>query len=165
MLKRVCLVLLVYMIIGSICFASDRYMWLTSSDTITYSFDTYTFQVTKDDSWLYFHVWEKKNYNEQGVQNEIARREKYHLSTEGWENLSYSLTDKTYAISEEPGSKRMSMKFSRIIFYDNTGDILYDISVTPRWKNIIPSSIGETICLKLLHYAADKAKTISTEKL
>lgn len=165
MLKRVGLVLVVFIVIGSTCFASERYMWLTSSDTITYSFDTYTLQVIKDDSWLYFHVWEKKNYNEQGVQNEIARREKYHLSTEGWENLSYSLTDKTYAILKEPGSKRMSMKFSRVIFYDNTGAILNDIPVTPRWKNIVPSSIGETICVKLLNYAANKGKMITAEKL
>lgn len=69
--KRMCLVILMLMVIGSTCFASERYMWLTSSDTITYYFDTYTFQLSKDGSWLYFHVWKKEIYNEQGVQNEI----------------------------------------------------------------------------------------------
>lgn len=161
MVKRMGLVLLMFMIIGSTCFASNRYMWLTSSDTVTYSFDTYTFQVTKDNSYFYFHVWEKKDFIEQGVQNEIARREKYHLSTEGWENLSYSLTDKTYAISRYPGSKRLSNKFSRIIFYDSNGVVLDDIAITPRWKSVVPGTIGETICLKLLEYAANKGKAIS----
>lgn len=57
----------------------------------------------------------------------------------------------------------MYNKFYRIIFYDNNGVILADIPVTPQWKNIVPNSFGETICLKLLEYAANKQGSLEPQ--
>ena len=131
-------------------YCTDRYYWLDSSDTTSFSLDTQTFNVSRDNNWIYLNVWIEYKYNEAGIEKEISIRKKAELSTAGYEKLSYSLKHFIYAKNQS----RKMYKLTQLIYYDIDGNVLDNITLpaSDRYVEAIPGSVGEHIEDKVFDY-------------
>jgi len=152
----VCLLLL---LCTQISFAGERYKWLDSSETTTYSFDTETIMFAKkwdntvDTSII--DVWFKLTYNEAGVNEEIALTKKAGLSTDGWEKLQQVKDHYQFNI------KISQFKLLESYFYDINGNVLYkEIDKSSNWNNVIPGTYSESLLKGLKAYVTENWTTI-----
>lgn len=136
--------------------AQDRFHWICSSDTQTILLDTYTLNIVLEKSagWLVFDSWTKTQYNDQGKEQLIQNREKHNLPTEGYENLSYTLSHNYYTSNAKVKLKKY--KLISYIDYTNDGTILdsYSFPSNISWEEIVPESISDTVLIGLSNYAA-----------
>lgn|GEM_PF-4641879 len=120
--------------------ASDRYLWIVSSDDTTYSFDSQTIKFLKkyDETVNYsvIEVWLKCEFNEDGKER---MKNKYNY-IKGIESISYTLEKRIYDI------KNHKTMFLTEIVYDETGNVL-DVykNKYANWEDIVPGSYGEII--------------------
>ncbi|MDD4049341.1 MAG: hypothetical protein PHI90_11135 [Clostridia bacterium] len=138
-------------------YCANRYYWLTSTDTITYSLDTQSIYVHKDNNSIDFDVWVKFQYNEDGIQEVISYRNKNGLPTAGYENLKFSLRHEIFSINP---SGRMIYKDIQYLHYDTNGKVLgsYTYPTSNSFIDIVPNSLGEAIFDKIGNYCSANRK-------
>lgn len=158
---KICKLFILTIILGGFFvqqgYCADRYYWLNSSDTITYSLDTQTFNGNVDGDWAHFDVWIKMDYNEDGVQQVISARKKFGLTTVGYEKLGTTLEHQNYMASR---SAKLMCKNIQHVDYDINGNILDSITFpsSNSFTNIVPDSIGEANLLAIVLYYNAKMK-------
>ena len=106
--------------------------------------------------FLYYDIWTKWIRDEAGVQEYINLRKKYGRSTEGYENLSYSLRHSIYALSSTPGASKTICNDIEIIDFDKNGKILSDETFKKGvYYDLDPHSIGANILFNTAHYCIE----------
>lgn len=130
--------------------ANERFQWIHSNNTTTFEIDTQRFNVTEDTNWLYFDCWIKWKYNEQGVENLIAIRKEFHLPTDGYEDLEFSLKHELFAINKQ---NTIMEKGLYSVDYSSYGEPLDSVSFSiSKWHETIPGSVFDAIALGVLQY-------------
>jgi hypothetical protein len=85
-------------------------------------------------------VWDKCVYSDEGRETEIQEKRKRGSSTEGYDNLS-----NTMSLIEIDCKKQMS-QFLSITDYDTDGKILFNHSYdNPTWSHILPESAMDVL--------------------
>lgn len=119
-------------------FAEERFQWILSTDTTTYSFDTKTIKfgegITGGINTSIIDAWLKIEVNEQGVVEAIQTLKNHNLPTEGYENYSYSMT------RIQLNLRTNSYKEIISIDYGNRGEILLTHNLNTSWKPVIPDT-------------------------
>ena len=115
--------------------ATNRYQWITSTDSETISYDTksVTYYSTNGkvvDVWV---LWE---FTDEGARKFV---ESLRFQEAKWDNFSYDLEH--YLISKN------SQKLLKIVYYDVNGNVIKssDFSQITKWKSIVPDSIFEAV--------------------
>jgi len=148
--------LLVFSLLFAILFSqygycSGRYSQLFSNNDATYSLDTFTFNVTKDNQHIYFNVWIRVDYTTQGKLDLVSQRLCFGLKTVNYQNLQYSLCHYVFAI-DGIHNKWMGLQY---IDYDNQAFILVNHTFNNSdYVDIIPSSVGESMLLGIASYCS-----------
>lgn len=89
-------------------------------------------------------VWDKKVYSDEGRENLIQLMRKGGVSTEGWEELSHTLT------LQEIDCKKGRFQILFSTHYDTNGFVLYSYSYDePNWNYILPDSTVDTLRKKV----------------
>lgn len=106
--------------------------------------------------FLYYDIWTKWLYDEAAVQKYINIRKKHGRSTEGYENLSYSLRHSLYALISAPGASKKICRDIEIIDFDKNGKILADEDFRKSDAyDLDPHSIGANILFNTAQYCIE----------
>lgn len=142
LLKRIiCTLLLVLVSFGFSVnvSATNRYQWITSTDSITVSYDTQSSKYYSEhgkvvDAWISWKFTKDgaRKYIKNGRTNELFQEAK-------WDDFSYIL--------EHNLISKNSLKILESVYYDVNGNV---INSTPfnenaKWNSIVPGSLGEEI--------------------
>jgi len=135
--------ILTLFIFPSTSYASN-WTWFYSTDTVCCYIDDDSISIYKDT--LLGNIassWVKKVYNSEGVQEEIADRNKFNFPTNGYEYLDKS-------VSRVEFYTKNSNKYMRILgstYYDVNGDILDSwYNQHSDWFLVVPDTIGYRMC-------------------
>lgn len=165
MFNKLLLFLCVFMLSTITVFASpDRYQWIDSNDKVGYFFDTQTIKYSfstytgKPDTSK-IDVWIKTVYTNDGVQGVIEERTRHQLPTDGFENLSYTLSH--YKISRD--NKISILEILDYDIYGNTLDTLSIPAHQQEWKDVVPDSVGELWHQHVWKYSYIKANSLLME--
>ena len=140
LLKRIiCTLLLVLLGFGISVNASaaDRYKWIWSTDGVTLSYDTQSFQY--DSYRKTVDVWVLWQYTEDGARKEISdNRADGYMKDAKWDNYSYSIIH--YVISKN------SFKRLGSYSYDWSNKLLEAYNnKNPEWQDVVPDTMIEAI--------------------
>jgi len=127
--------------------ADDRYCMLFSLKSgTTFSFDTQTIHVYKENNLLYVDVWERMDYNQEGVQEVITILKQQNKPTKGFQNLDYTLSHVLIAISSTKGTQDSVRSETN---YALDGSALSEWSAPyndySNFKDVAPSSKNELV--------------------
>ena len=142
MLKRIiCTLLLVLVSFGFSVnvSASERWQWITSTDSATISYDTQSVNYYSEHGKV-VDVWTIWAYTKGGARQCVKTSRANGIFQEAkWDNFSYYLR-------HELISKNAS-KLREIVFYDVNGKVIKssDFSQMAKWESIVPGSILEAV--------------------
>jgi hypothetical protein len=131
----------------SITFANDNYKIIGTTSYETLSFNTDTIRFIKEFDELNIEVWIKHQPTIQGAKEYIQERQRDKLIIKGFENFSYYVDHKLYAMDKKSC-------WIDSIDYAKDGSIL-DSKYYPmrNWQHIIVGSEDETIWFAIMQYA------------
>lgn len=158
-MKRIVVLAVLFLMIFSSSLASGRYIWITSSDEITFSFDAYSIKFGKkfngDIDYYIIDTWMKYDYNEAGKE----RMKERYSDVKGIESISHSLNKYLY------NNKTNCYRLVSTILYDDSGNVLYTYKNSQsNWDEIIPGSYAEMFEMVTFSYAQDKNIRYSMEQ-
>ena len=150
-MKRIVAITVLFLMIFSFTLAAGRYLWIVSSDEITFSFDAYSIKFIKkyngDIDYSIIDAWLKYDYNEAGK----AKIKEQYKDIRGIESISHSLNKYMY------NSKTHCYRYFSTIFYSDTGNVLYTFkNPYDEWEEIVPGSYAEIIEMVLFLHSQDK---------
>ena len=141
MLKRlIYIVLLVFVTFGVSANASaeNRFKWITSSDTMTVSYDTQTVRYNSNygktvDVWI---LWQ---FTEAGAREAIEELRKEGVAQDSkWDNFSHQMLH--YSLNANYKSR-----INEMAYYDHEGKLLDSFTFKQEWNNIVPRTLNEEI--------------------
>jgi len=152
--------LLFVLIFTSQCFAADRYIWIDSSDEITFSFDSQTIKFSTNYyngqvDYSKMEVWIQSVYNDSGKEK-IKNK---HQDIKGIENFSYTLSKSIFDI------KNHRVKDAAVFWYDKNGNVIFKYTNQyDTWEDVLPETYGESIEKALDSYSKDKTNRYYMEQ-
>lgn len=142
MLKRIFCTLLLVLVSFSFSVnvsATNRYQWITSTDSATISYDTKSIRYYSTNGKV-IDVWLSWEYTEDGARKLIENnRAKGLCEEEKWNNFSHNLDH--WLLSKD------SYKFLESVYYDVNGYVIYSTPYNQyaESNHFVPGSIGEEI--------------------
>ena len=126
--------------------AAERYQWITSTDSITVSYDT---QSVKYDSvhGKVVDVWILWKFTNNGASKYVENNRAEGFNKEAkWDNFSFWLAHTLIS--------KNSQKLLEIIYYDVNGKVIDSSAYDPnnRWHDFPPGSTGEKIRDKFIGF-------------
>ena len=154
-MKKILMLSIIFLLLCNTGFASERYLWLNSTDKFSYFFDEQTIRYYKNPDGSrnpnIINVWIKNTYNQDGVNDCIKSRIRNHLLIDGWEDLDYSLTN--YLFNLDKNSKKIMDSIS----YNKYGVKLETYQSSSKWYGITPNSESDLWIQALKEYAANNS--------
>jgi len=147
-MKRILLVILlitVFFTMPNSANAQERFIWIYSSNSITYSLDTKSiwYQDPIIDCWI------RSDYTQEAIDSNVDfnKKEGNNLIAEKYSQCSFELIHWQYS-TIRPYKHRIV----GACMYDEKGNVLFSHQSPSNWSTIIPETVGETNFNKIYDY-------------
>ncbi|MGE4589231.1 MAG: hypothetical protein AB7E34_06605 [Acidaminococcaceae bacterium] len=133
-----------------------KYYRLFANYAESYWLDTTRLKVTaKEQSWVEYEAWVFVGYKDTGRRKRIMNRQKYKLSTNGYENLGTSL--KHFIFKFNISTHEVKCAIKGYTDYTDFGIILdFQQGENTCWSQLIPGSIRDSIFKSITRYVLEK---------